>query len=132
MPANKSDNSSFLDQFNKSEAEVKSWPAWMQQAAGVVPRPITGAPINMVLHCPKCHEQHIDGPEGQFYPGHTAEESVSVNRDHKLWDNPPHRSHLCHYCGWIWRPADVPTNGVLSIRTRGKNDSVASSTPDGS
>ena len=60
-------------------------------------------PIPMVLHCPKCHEQHID----------TKTEK---------WDNPPHRSHLCEYCGCIWRPCDRSTTGVESILTIGKDD----------
>ena len=60
-------------------------------------------PINMVLHCPSCGLQHVDAPDGD-------------------WTNPPHRSHLCHGCGTIWRPADVPTNGVSSIETRGGAD----------
>lgn len=38
------------------------------------------------------------------------------------WDNPPHRSHLCHYCGCIWRAADVPTTGVYHAQSRGKAD----------
>jgi hypothetical protein len=59
--------------------------------------------INMVLYCPACGVQHIDEPsEG--------------------WDNPPHRSHLCHGCGCIWRPADVATNGVADIKTEGSAD----------
>lgn len=62
------------------------------------------APINMVLHCPNCMQQHIDAPDGE-------------------WTNPPHKSHLCAICGHIWRPADVPTNGVHAVQTRGKNDS---------
>lgn len=65
-------------------------------------------PIDMVLHCPACGMQHIDAP-----------------KDHPLnpWLNPPHRSHLCHGCGHIWRPADVPTNGVQAVKTKGKADS---------
>lgn len=62
-------------------------------------------PIPMVLHCPKCHTQHIDVPEPE-----------------KGWTNPPHKSHLCHSCGTVWRPADVPTTGVAAIATRGKQD----------
>ena len=81
------------------------------------------APIDMVLFCPKCGVQHIDAPEGQFYPGHTAEESAAVNEYYGLWNNPPHRSHLCHGCGHIWRPADVATNGVKAVKTQGKADS---------
>lgn len=61
------------------------------------------APIDMVIYCPCCGLQHIDNPsEG--------------------WDNPPHRSHLCHGCNHVWRPADVPTNGVAAVRTVGKAD----------
>lgn len=63
----------------------------------------SGSPLDMLLWCPKCNAQHIDEPsEG--------------------WDNPPHRSHLCHDCGCIWRPADVPTNGVKDIKTAGDAD----------
>ncbi|MES2634077.1 MAG: hypothetical protein V4669_13970 [Pseudomonadota bacterium] len=93
--------------------------------------PEIAAPIDMVLHCPKCGLQHIDGPEGQFYPGHTAEESTAVNDAYGEWKNPPHRSHLCHGCSHIWRPADVPTNGVAAVKTVGKADSpiAAPSTP---
>ena len=40
---------------------------------------------------------------------------------------PAHRSHLCRPedggCGHIWRPADVPTNGVAAVKTKGKADS---------
>jgi hypothetical protein len=71
---------------------------------GKVPEPL---PIDMVLHCPGCGLQHIDAPE----PGTN-------------WTNPPHRSHKCHGCGDVWRPADVPTNGVAAIETRGKADTV--------
>jgi len=39
------------------------------------------------------------------------------------WDNPPHKSHLCHRCGNVFRTADVPTNGVAFPTTRGDRDS---------
>ena len=58
-------------------------------------------PLDMVLHCPACGHQHVDAL------------------------SPPHRSHLCAACGHIWRPADVPTNGVASVKTQGQNDSPA-------
>ncbi len=74
-------------------------------------------PIDMVLHCPACGEQHVDAPEPSVEHDHGAVEFPA-------WDNPPHRSHLCHGCGHIWRPADVATNGVREIKTQGKNDSV--------
>ena len=75
-------------------------------------------PIDMILHCPNCGMQHIDEPEGE------GDDEATIKRL-DVWTNPPHRSHLCHGCGHIWRPADVPTNGVAEIKTRGKNDSPA-------
>lgn len=63
-------------------------------------------PINMILPCPRCGMLHIDAPEPATG-----------------WTNPPHKSHLCHGCGLIWRPADVPTNGVPDVMTRGEKDS---------
>ena len=63
-------------------------------------------PIRMVLYCPQCGQQHIDAPDER-----TPD-----------WTNPPHRSHLCHDCGCIWRPADVPTEGVGWTETTGKAD----------
>lgn len=69
-------------------------------------------PVDMLLFCPNCGEQHIDAPSDDAYDGNPP-----------TWTNPPHRSHLCHNCGHIWRPADVPTNGVAEIKTAGKNDS---------
>jgi rubredoxin len=52
-------------------------------------------PIPMILYCPSCGVQHVDRPEPD-----------------SGWTNPPHKSHLCHACGVVWRPASVPTNGV--------------------
>lgn len=79
-------------------------------------------PIDMVLHCPTCGLQHIDAPEEPdpflaFGPG----------MDRERWTNPPHRSHLCHGCSHIWRPADVPTNGVAAVKTKGSADSPLTS-----
>jgi len=73
----------------------------LPRGAQVLLRP----PIDMILFCPKCHKQHLDAP----------------NTD-KNWTNPPHRSHECQFCGYIWRPADVATNGVTAIATRGERD----------
>lgn len=81
------------------------------------------APIDMVLHCPACGAQHIDAPES---PGeYTLRGYDPLGAVALAWTNPPHRSHLCHGCGHIWRPADVPTNGVAAVKTRGKNDPPA-------
>lgn len=73
-------------------------------------------PIDMVLHCPACGLQHIDRAD-------TPEDGADWNDPEITWNNPPHRSHLCHGCGHIWRPADVPTNGVRAVLTKGKADS---------
>ena len=78
------------------------------------------APIDMVLHCPKCGQQHIDSSEGRVLYGN---EPIDDQFYTPVWSNPPHRSHLCHGCGHIWRPADVPTNGVAAVKTQGKADS---------
>jgi hypothetical protein len=73
-------------------------------------------PIDMLLFCPQCGAQHVDAPE-------------PLNG----WTNPPHKSHLCHNCQTIWRPADVPTNGVATVATRGEHDTWprAKPTPNG-
>jgi hypothetical protein len=73
-------------------------------------------PVDMVLHCPKCGMQHIDAPEWER-DVHDMEQGQI-----RTWANPPHKSHLCHGCKTIWRPADVPTNGVAAITTRGRAD----------
>lgn len=75
------------------------------------------APIDMVLYCPKCGEQHIDEPEPRSVTLDRVRDSHSP-----AWTNPPHRTHLCHACGYRWRPADVATNGVAAVKTRGKDD----------
>lgn len=87
------------------------------------------SPINMVLHCPRCHKQHIDQPETDVQYSERLFESswwelggVKPER----WTNPPHKSHLCRKedggCGCVWRPADYETNGVQAIETRGSKD----------
>jgi hypothetical protein len=100
------------------------------------------APINMVLHCPKCGLQHIDEPDQVEACGANGSQGCSIKPcgpegedqcefcgDAPPWTNPPHRSHLCHGCGHRWRPADVPTNGVAAVKTRGKQDSTAADAP---
>jgi predicted RNA-binding Zn-ribbon protein involved in translation (DUF1610 family) len=62
-------------------------------------------PIDSVIHCPVCGHQHIDKPEKS-----------------RGWTNPPHKSHLCSACGLIFRTADVPTNGVACVPSRGSAD----------
>ena len=88
--------------------------------------------IDMVLHCPKCGTQHIDEDNYEELRIEAAELGVDREGERELerwieereWSNPPHRSHLCQNrkCGHIWRPADVPTNGVAAIKTAGTKD----------
>lgn len=98
-------------------------------------------PVPMILWCPRCAVQHIDAAEdhkpecnalqkpeviqtnsGPMAVGpHKIEDPCTCDR----WTNPPHRSHLCAYCGHVWRPADVPTNGVREILTVGEKDNPA-------
>lgn len=75
-------------------------------------------PIDMVLYCPNCGQQHIDAPE----PGQLISDGPNAGRVRAGWTNPPHRSHKCHGCGCIWRPSDVATNGVADLKTEGKAD----------
>jgi len=69
-------------------------------------------PIPMILSCPNCHKVHSD--EGE-------------------WKTRPHKTHRCvndtfgKGCGAEWRPANVPTVGVLLLASdapRGKDLSV--------
>lgn len=94
--------------------------------------PVAGmdaAPIDMVLHCPRCGVQHVDAPEeSDVYRAAIFKETRVIEKMPKPWTNPPHRSHLCHACGFIWRPADVATNGVAEIKTRGANESAPEAT----
>lgn len=104
-------------------------------------------PIDMILPCPSCGMLHVDKPESDMcecghasgYNQHTSEPSSEhfvmpvcpvaecpCVQFKIAWDNPPHKSHLCRTedggCGIIWRPADVPTNGVAEIKTKGEKD----------
>lgn len=63
-------------------------------------------PIPMLLWCPHCGHQHVDGPDDPD----------------SGWTNPPHRTHQCHLCGWRWRFCDLPTTGVAVIKTAGQDD----------
>ena len=64
-------------------------------------------PLPLVLYCQACGKQHVDAPEPETG-----------------WTNPPHKSHKCAGCGWVWRPADFPTVGVARIHTSGEDDSL--------
>ena len=53
--------------------------------------PRSAQPEPMVIFCPECKAQHIDLGE---------------------WATKPHRKHLCHSCGHVWKPHDHATVGV--------------------
>lgn len=94
-----------VEEVDRLTSEVVELRAWVADAGREAMRPIP-----MVLHCPACRGQHIDAPEPE-----------------KGWTNPPHRSHLCAFCGTVWRPCDALTTGVESLKTRGKADTWRSS-----
>jgi predicted RNA-binding Zn-ribbon protein involved in translation (DUF1610 family) len=50
--------------------------------------------IPMILWCPSCGRRHIDA--GEFA-------------------RKVHHTHACQTCGMVWRPAVVPTVGVLYL-----------------
>jgi hypothetical protein len=97
-------------------------------------------PVGVVLFCPRCGEQHIDRPEphregcqalGFTGVDHRIAEVAHTGPERRLtevacscgrWENPPHRSHQCHHCSWVWRASDVPTEGIASPRTGGSRD----------
>jgi hypothetical protein len=92
-------------------------------------------PIDVVLFCPQCFMQHIDKAEpdvcelcGEGRESHPEIGKVrrcqQTGQEFTSWLNPPHKSHRCHKCNFVWRPADVPTNGVLKPKTVGSNDTL--------
>ncbi len=96
----------------RSEDSCASWLSYMigersESFENYLRQILNGKRIDMILFCPNCMHQHIDVKKGE-------------------WKNPPHKSHLCDTCGFIWRPADVPTNGVAEIKTKGEKDSSMS------
>lgn len=97
----------------------------LQEDMGLYDEATQPDPIDMVLYCPNCGKQHIDAPE----PGKLISGGPNAGRVRAGWNNPTHRSHLCHSCGCIWRPADVPTNGVAHIETKGKADTWIGKAP---
>lgn len=58
-----------------------------------------GNPVRCYLTCPACKQSHIDKGE---------------------WATKPHRTHLCEYCNYTWKPADFPTVGVDEPYSCGK------------
>lgn len=87
-----------------------------------------GNPIPMILFCPApgCGLQHIDAEAEHDEDCATLRSWRGPDIpacDCDRWMNPPHRTHTCHSCGHMWRPADIATAGVAEIETKGKHDS---------
>lgn len=88
----------------------------------------TAEPIDAILFCPNCCEQHVDEAKpdicqecGWHKLDHVADNDGAC-RSFTAWLNPPHKSHRCNFCNHVWRPADAPTNGVLALATKGERD----------
>src|ERR1041384_4468129 len=109
------------DKVNLSRAELRAMLPTILEWLGPEPIPI-------ILHCPVCGTQHIDAEEPlEEYQRRVAAQKADPTPEGYLatfarWTNPPHKSHLCHTCGAIWRPADIATTGVEKIQTRGDAD----------
>lgn len=82
----------------------------------------TAKPIDMLLLCPACGMQHIDAVETGTTLSRSGLDTLTET-EVVTWSNPPQRTHMCHGCGHQWRPADVATNGVAELKTKGRNDS---------
>lgn len=87
------------------------WEAWQASTEDL------SKPIDMIIHCPACHLQHIDELDKIVIGSNVPPKPY--------WSNPPHKSHLCAGCGLVWRVADVCTNGVKELKTKGKHDTEA-------
>lgn len=48
-------------------------------------------PVPVILHCPMCHNRHVDKDK---------------------YATRPHHTHACQECGHCWRPAILCTVGV--------------------
>ena len=81
-----------------------------------------GRPVDLLLYCPNCGAQHIDEakPDVCETCGNPGPECACST--FTAWLNPPHKSHRCNSCNHVWRPADVPTNGVAAIQSKGQRD----------
>ncbi|MDQ0035882.1 hypothetical protein J2W30_003655 [Variovorax boronicumulans] len=128
-----SDAARWAEMSNRARKMIReSLAATQPSAAPAESLALEQEPIDMVLHCPKCNLQHVDASDATecAWPQCSCADQVDrgcIAQD-VSWTNPPHRSHLCHGCGHIWRPADVPTNGVQAVKTTGKADSAIAAT----
>jgi hypothetical protein len=92
---------------------------------------LSNQPIDLLLFCPRCEEQHVDeakpdvcelcGGEKDDFPRNEGA-NICACGNFTAWLNPPHKSHRCTACNHVWRPADVATNGVAATKTKGERD----------
>jgi hypothetical protein len=82
-------------------------------------------PLDMILFCPNCFAQHVDEARPDVCESCGLSENKCDCVVFTEWLNPPHKSHRCQRCNHVWRPSDVPTNGVKEIKTAGRCDSFA-------
>jgi len=94
-------------------------------------------PLDMLIFCPNCGMQHVDLPKLDICSNCRIDVDAHDGAGCDTftpWLNPPHKSHKCRTedngCGLIFRIADVPTNGVAQIKTKGKDDTWWVATPD--
>ena len=96
--------------------------------------------LDIILFCPECGEQHVDEakpdicercgvPKEYHALALVPSQYGHVCDNFTAWLNPPHKSHRCHGCNTVWRPADFCTNGVAMIETRGESDTVIFTSP---
>lgn len=80
------------------------------------------APLDEVLFCPKCHEQHIDRPESDLeYEARLEKAQWDDGSIRDKWTNPPHHVHECQHCHHKWQHAEHNTNGVLFLQNPSKS-----------
>jgi rubrerythrin len=88
-------------------------------------------PVDMLLFCPNCGQRHVDeakpdvcetcGGEKDDFPRNEGA-LICTCEAFTAWLNPLHKSHRCNFCNHVFRPADVPTNGVAALKTKGERD----------
>jgi hypothetical protein len=80
------------------------------------------APVDAVLWCPQCFEQHIDEAAPGICETCGSDQQGCTCEVFTQWLNPPHKSHRCGNCNHVWRPAEKATNGVRSLKSKGERD----------
>lgn len=114
-----------------SPEQIESWKKVVEETRERITLiPGEHIPIPMILFCPNCGLQHVDREEPHkshcaISIHNTIGDGAGVHCTCDRWTNPSHMIHLCAKCKHVWRPADVPTTGVVEIATRGGRDSGA-------